>query len=307
MNSIFQNRTFALLLIFSALVVFHSCENSNIKSNITDEIKQPILPQPLHTDIIFINSQQRSSLYRTEQSLLSNAKLIQSEAAIANLNSKATLMLNISSKSQPYADDFERLARAALTNKSSRVKLFGLIATGAVTLYALTEYDKKNIESKSTFNKEFEFSPINNFNTNNIDAILAEPKIGVNLHNELQFHKSEPKTIDFYGVTLKNNSNTTIYAAVKYLDINGKWVTEGWWKIKPGNTSRPDIKATGKYIYYHAHNEEYSLYWGDAIESNVCNFKFKFKGNYSNQNSYLATFYEVDKGDTFNDTTFEFP
>lgn len=88
----------------------------------------------------------------------------------------------------------------------------------------------------------------------------------------------------YYSVSVKNNSRETIWVAAHYLvdpaDTSGscvqsvgpdgcnnpQWVTDGYWKLEPGQTARilnGGNRINNRFIYFHAHNDRGET-WGTS-------------------------------------------
>ena len=80
-----------------------------------------------------------------------------------------------------------------------------------------------------------------------------------------------------YEVTIRNNCNQTIYAAIEHVPIprsncshlsspcecGGCWTPVGYWKIGPGQ-SRYVSATKNRTMYIHAHTENREINWGDS-------------------------------------------
>lgn len=67
-----------------------------------------------------------------------------------------------------------------------------------------------------------------------------------------------------FRVHFKNSCHKTIYAAIHYRDLDGDWVTEGWWKLSPGEKNYvADTDNTIYYSYAYSKGPNRSYWAGD--------------------------------------------
>lgn len=80
------------------------------------------------------------------------------------------------------------------------------------------------------------------------------------LPNDLvSVNKKPVQTYD--KILLENKCHRTIWTALHYVDLNGKWVTQGWWKIAPGEKAY--VADTRNSVYYfHAKSDNGQYNWG---------------------------------------------
>lgn len=57
---------------------------------------------------------------------------------------------------------------------------------------------------------------------------------------------------DVVRIALRNDCDTGTSVSVHYLALDGKWITEGWWDVKPGETLRTGSRTRHDTFYYHA-------------------------------------------------------
>lgn len=117
----------------------------------------------------------------------------------------------------------------------------------------------------------------------------------------------------YYSVSVKNNSRETIWVAAHYLvdpsDTSGScvqsvgpdscnsptWVTDGYWKLEPGQTSRilnGGNNISNRIIYFHAHNSKGTTWGASDIKKEV-------RGK-------VVTFFKTDMGGTITNFTQSF-
>ena len=118
-------------------------------------------------------------------------------------------------------------------------------------------------------------------------------------------------TWDGTSYYILNDSNEVVYVAINYF-VPGDptssclasmsascarydhWVTEGWWRINPGQTRKLISNYTNRYIYIHAKGAEGGL-WSGSLYKYVTNSVFT-NANTSTYGAYLAGFIKVDLG-----------
>ena len=67
-----------------------------------------------------------------------------------------------------------------------------------------------------------------------------------------------------FRVHIKNSCHKTIYVAIHYKNLNGNWVTEGWWELPPGERNYvADTDNRIDYIYAESKGPNRSYWAGD--------------------------------------------
>lgn len=75
-------------------------------------------------------------------------------------------------------------------------------------------------------------------------------------------------TQDFDKIYFKNNCYKTIWTALHYVDTDGEWKTEGWWKVQPNEKAY--VADTRNRIYYiHAQSEDGQNSWSGDYNFNI--------------------------------------
>lgn len=75
-----------------------------------------------------------------------------------------------------------------------------------------------------------------------------------------------------FDLVLKNKCHQKIYVAASYKDLNGTWVTRGWWSIDPFSEISPNIKTKNTYIYFYAYSPEGKYWSGEGKEG--CSWEY---------------------------------
>lgn len=91
-----------------------------------------------------------------------------------------------------------------------------------------------------------------------------------------------PQPAEAINIQINNPYSDTLWAALVYFeDASNKWVTRGWYKVKPHSIRNLDFSSSTKRnsVYVHAHTSEAS--WGGsgerpAIERTVIKEAFKY-------------------------------
>lgn len=86
-----------------------------------------------------------------------------------------------------------------------------------------------------------------------------------------------------------NNTGKTVWVAISQQQNTGDysgWVSEGWYKIAPGQTSTVVSNVTNQYYYYYAYNVD-GTYWGGDY-NNAIDPKNKFKIFNSDSQSVIS-------------------
>jgi hypothetical protein len=55
-------------------------------------------------------------------------------------------------------------------------------------------------------------------------------------------------SVDYDTINLRNSSTYLVYAAIRYLDLNGNWQSSGWYNLQPGDVKT--VAYTRNSIYY---------------------------------------------------------
>jgi len=90
-----------------------------------------------------------------------------------------------------------------------------------------------------------------------------------------------PRPADAMGINIENPYPHTLHATIVYFeDSSGKWVTRGWYNVKPNSTRKFDFSGSTKkdHVYIYAYTSEAS--WGDngnrTITRTVIKEAFKY-------------------------------
>jgi len=79
---------------------------------------------------------------------------------------------------------------------------------------------------------------------------------------------------DYDRIYFKNNCARTIWTALHYKNLDGQWVTDGWWKLQPGGSAFV-AKTRNINLYIYAESDdpaESRLYWqGSDLHKSVRN------------------------------------
>jgi hypothetical protein len=104
-----------------------------------------------------------------------------------------------------------------------------------------------------------------------------------------------PPPAKFYKIVYKNNcrEHGEIWSAIHYLNLSGKWETQGYWGIAYGET-KVVAHTTNRYFDYHGHTSKNNV-WGTSSNSREVNSESKPFANH-----------EIPSGTTFGTYTFSF-
>ena len=87
-------------------------------------------------------------------------------------------------------------------------------------------------------------------------------------HSGCHWVNSGP-SVQHYSIVFKNNCRSfgQIHTAVHFRDLNGNWVSNGFWSLAYGETARVGA-TTNKVFYFHGHTNDYAQTWfGDSSGS----------------------------------------
>lgn len=101
-----------------------------------------------------------------------------------------------------------------------------------------------------------------------LNALLKRKNVE-NLWKNEQIRKAENSYTR--KVIVENLHNETVFIAFHYMDLNGKWVTEGWWDYQPYEVSNPDIYTSNRYVYYFATTKDKKIIWDGEGEKGATN------------------------------------
>jgi Protein of unknown function (DUF1036) len=65
-------------------------------------------------------------------------------------------------------------------------------------------------------------------------------------------------------IVLHNACSYPIDAALYYLDLDGSWITRGWWEVKAGDSVRTNAFTRNAYVYFYAENLGVGRTWDGA-------------------------------------------
>jgi serine/threonine protein kinase/uncharacterized membrane protein len=86
---------------------------------------------------------------------------------------------------------------------------------------------------------------------------------------------------NYHSITFHNNcAKADILVASTYMDLQGNWVTHGWWKVKSLGTLDPNLYSRSPVFYFYAHSVNPDLVWntGDStIDATVVGNRFMHK------------------------------
>jgi uncharacterized membrane protein len=86
---------------------------------------------------------------------------------------------------------------------------------------------------------------------------------------------------NYHSITFHNNcAKADILVASTYMDLQGNWVTHGWWKVKSLGTLDPNLYSRSPVFYFYAHSVNQDLVWntGDStIDATVVGNRFMHK------------------------------
>jgi uncharacterized membrane protein len=96
-----------------------------------------------------------------------------------------------------------------------------------------------------------------------------------------------------------NRTSDDIYIAVHHNE-NDEWVTEGWWRARPGDCTTPLGVITTRYVYYYAYSNGGDSTWPNSTDRNwlrkcVSRDEFRFYGTRTCDR--IRDFGAVDTGD----------
>ncbi len=116
-----------------------------------------------------------------------------------------------------------------------------------------------------------------------------------------------------------NRTNGTIEAAVGYRDSvkedRGAWISEGWWRIEPGQCARVYADPLSqRFYFYYAHalaaatHDTPSVEWGGKYAFCIDSKAFRAAGDEScaSRHYQSAGFQELDVGPNTRDYTLDF-
>jgi uncharacterized membrane protein len=70
-------------------------------------------------------------------------------------------------------------------------------------------------------------------------------------------------------VKLKNSTTQTISVAVNFMTSGDRWLTRGWWEVKPGEIVTTDIKTNNAYLYFYAEGNDGGSWSGEDEDGSV--------------------------------------
>lgn len=76
----------------------------------------------------------------------------------------------------------------------------------------------------------------------------------------------------FDRIHFRNDCNRSVYVAIRYMSLNGNWVTGGWWHLEPGESNYvADTRNTIYYYYAESDDPTHNrLYWlGDDTYKHI--------------------------------------
>jgi len=98
---------------------------------------------------------------------------------------------------------------------------------------------------------------------------------------QLQKQLMEGLNGQYHSVTFHNNcAKADILVTSTYMDLQGNWVTHGWWKVPSLGTLDPSLYSKSPVFYFYAHSVNPDLEWntGDStIDATVVSNRFMHK------------------------------
>jgi len=80
-----------------------------------------------------------------------------------------------------------------------------------------------------------------------------------------RFRKGERAEYD--KIALRNTCGVEVAVALYYCDLDGDWITRGWWNVAPGATVTTDAITRNAYVYFFAENLAEGRTWtGDGAD-----------------------------------------
>jgi hypothetical protein len=85
---------------------------------------------------------------------------------------------------------------------------------------------------------------------------------------------------EYHTLVFKNKCGQgNISVAATFMDLEGQWVTVGWWKVAPGETVESGAFSKNRVFYIYAHNEGDAVVWNgngkpEAHEADVVDNAF---------------------------------
>ncbi len=139
---------------------------------------------------------------------------------------------------------------------------------GEVSIYGIHTFGSTSVNGGVRFDQEH-FEIVKNW------------KYGNDVAYDQTRTNSRP-TQDHDKIYFRNKCNKTIWTALHYVDLDGDWVTDGWWEISPGDTTY--VANTRNTIYYiHAQTNNGTTWTGDY------NFRIRGKGPYGFKKKEITT------------------
>lgn len=93
----------------------------------------------------------------------------------------------------------------------------------------------------------------------------------------------------YYNINVRNNCDSTIWVLLNYINDSNEWITDGWWKLVPGETGYlADTK--NRYFYHYAESEEDSsgdkYYWSNDFYKDYEGETYGLNENYINMQKF---------------------
>ena len=83
-----------------------------------------------------------------------------------------------------------------------------------------------------------------------------------------RFTKGE--RVEYDKILLRNTCRVKVAVALYYADLDGEWITRGWWSVAPGGTVTTDAMTRNAYVYFYAENLAEGRTWtGDSVEESL--------------------------------------
>jgi hypothetical protein len=74
---------------------------------------------------------------------------------------------------------------------------------------------------------------------------------------------------EYDTLLLHNQCAHDIAVALYYRDLDEKWITRGWWMVKPGETVTTDAMTRNAIVYFYAENQAVGRTWDGAGQADA--------------------------------------
>jgi serine/threonine protein kinase/uncharacterized membrane protein len=73
---------------------------------------------------------------------------------------------------------------------------------------------------------------------------------------------------NWHSASFHNNcAKADINVAATYMDLQGNWVTQGWWKVSSLAVVNPKLYSNSPVMYFYAYSVKPALYWNSAADT----------------------------------------